>query len=183
MLLDLGTRQKSSLVPTQKGMRLYGGRLSPDGKWVAFHATADHAENMTIFAAPVHSGQPGKPSEWVAIREGVPSKERRLSPKGDLLYFLSDRDGFRCVWARKFASSDQTPRCGAVQCQSLPHCRPVTEAAGKSRRFDRNVRGARKSHSVPGRAQRQYLAQHCQAVIGLCSAAVDQTASLFHVTI
>ena len=103
MLLDLGTRQKSSLVPTQKGMRLYGGRLSPDGKWVAFHATADHAENMTIFAAPVHSGQPVKPSEWVAITEGrAVEGEASWSPKGDLLYFLSDRDGFRCVWARKF---------------------------------------------------------------------------------
>ena len=97
-------------MPAQKGMRLYGGRLSPDGKWVAFHAAADHAENMTIFAAPVHSGQQVKPAEWVAITEGrAVEGEASWSPKGDLLYFLSDRDGFRCVWARKFDRATGRP--------------------------------------------------------------------------
>ncbi|HYO82678.1 MAG TPA: hypothetical protein VES20_14835, partial [Bryobacteraceae bacterium] len=110
MLLDLRTRLTRSLVPTPAGTRLYGGRLSPDGNWVAFHAAVDHAENMQVFVAPVTPGNPTRREDWKALTDGnFVEGEAAWSPRGDLVYFLSDRDGFRCIWARKFDRNSSQP--------------------------------------------------------------------------
>jgi serine/threonine protein kinase/Tol biopolymer transport system component len=126
MLLDLRTHMARPLVPTEHGMRLYGGRLSPDGRWVAFHAAQDHAENMQVFVAPARRADPAKRAEWVAITDGKAVEgEACWSPRGELLYFLSDRDGFRCIWARKF-----DPRSGRPAGAPFPvsHFHTVTRS-------------------------------------------------------
>ncbi len=39
-------------------------------------------------------------SEWIPLTEGVWDDKPRWSPDGNLLYFLSERDGFRRIWAQ-----------------------------------------------------------------------------------
>ena len=72
--------------------------VSPDGRRVAF-LTADAQGTAVIYVAPVRN-QPVAEREWIRVTEdpnGLFSPS--WSPDGSLLYFLSDRDGYRCVWA------------------------------------------------------------------------------------
>jgi len=39
---------------------------------------------------------------WIAVTDGNEmDREAKWSPGGALLFFLSERDGFRCIWAQK----------------------------------------------------------------------------------
>ncbi|MFN7999408.1 MAG: hypothetical protein U0Q18_37665, partial [Bryobacteraceae bacterium] len=76
-------------------------RTSWDDKWVTFYvATPDGKTRMWI--APVRAGSPAAEKEWIPLNDGstyevVPE----LSPDGSRVYFLSHRDGARCLWVQK----------------------------------------------------------------------------------
>ena len=74
-------------------------RLSTDG-WVAFHLDRNSTEKQ-IFVAPLRGRETIPQREWISIAgpEGA-NQEAYWSPDNRLLYFLSDRDGYRCVWAQ-----------------------------------------------------------------------------------
>jgi Tol biopolymer transport system component len=90
--------------------------ISPDGKWLTFHT----AENVTsperaikgtrqVFIAP-YTGRWAPPSTWTAVTDGKGlDREAAWSADGDRIYFLSDRDGFRCIWGRKLDPSTKHP--------------------------------------------------------------------------
>jgi Tol biopolymer transport system component len=91
----------------------YGhGQQSPDGRWASAMewSSADRAR-IIIFpfrATPVPS------AEWVALTgEQSVEEEHVWSPRGDAIYFVSERDGNRCVWMRKLESATARP-IGAV---------------------------------------------------------------------
>jgi Tol biopolymer transport system component/predicted Ser/Thr protein kinase len=79
---------------------LYEARFSPDGQWVAFHGL-NSPTTRQMFVAPFR-GQEVPVEEWIAVSDGS-QMDRNLvwSPDGATLYFLSDRDGFRCIWAQR----------------------------------------------------------------------------------
>jgi hypothetical protein len=97
------------------GRGVYQASFSPDDRWIAFEVEygADHAG---IAVAPFHDGARIEPSQWIQITDGKEFDSRvRWSPGGDRLYFVSDRDGFRCIWTialdsvTKRASGPPTP--------------------------------------------------------------------------
>ena len=54
---------------------------------------------------PLDRGVPVSPDLWIAI--GHPSRwddKPRWSPSGKLIYFISDRDGYLCLWAQSVNS-------------------------------------------------------------------------------
>ena len=59
-------------------------------------------------------GWPGEsgPSraDWIPITDGTEmDRQSYWSPDGNLLYFLSDRDGFRCIWAQPLDAATKRP--------------------------------------------------------------------------
>jgi Tol biopolymer transport system component len=95
---------KLTAHPTQ---HLTAPNLSPDGKWLTFHLV----DSLTrqIFVTP-YTGQWTPPSTWIPITDGKAlDREPRWSADGNRIYFLSDRDGFRCIWARDLNPSTKTP--------------------------------------------------------------------------
>ena len=76
------------------------GQISPDERWIAFHVPID-ARRSPVFLAPLRQeGVPGE-RDWIHVTDGSGVDYWPFwSPKGNLLYYLSDRDGFRCVWAQ-----------------------------------------------------------------------------------
>ncbi|MFN7925144.1 MAG: protein kinase [Bryobacteraceae bacterium] len=105
-VLEPGQQKPVTLVPA-KG-RLFQGRLSPDGQWVAFQMAAAGSDNLRIFVAPANKGKAPEES-WVAITDGKSiDREPAWSPRGGAIYFLSERDGFRCIWVQRLAA-DKTP--------------------------------------------------------------------------
>ena len=114
-IIDLASNRITNLIESTRPNQMpYGGRFSPDGRWIAFHATMERpAEARQIFVAPFR-GWPeesgASPGDWIPITDG---KEMDLqsywSPDGNLLYFLSDRDGFRCIWAQPLDAGAKRP--------------------------------------------------------------------------
>ena len=100
-LLDLtqGTRELIK-HPT---LALYPESFSPDDRWIAFQARRpDNDSTRTIYITPFHGGTVGGPESWIAVTDGNEmDREVKWSPDGSLLYFLSERDGFRCIWGQR----------------------------------------------------------------------------------
>ena len=81
---------------------LHRGQFSPDGNWLAFHCPKDD-RHSPIYVTPLHDGKASAAeSDWIEISDAEGTdKQPWWSPDGNLLYFFSDRDGFRCFWARR----------------------------------------------------------------------------------
>ncbi|MEZ5356849.1 MAG: protein kinase [Bryobacteraceae bacterium] len=94
-MMDVATRKISELLKHDR-YPIYAPKLSPDSKWVAFQVV-DRPTSRTIYVARMTS-----PREWIPVTDGK-SMDRSpyWSPDGKLLYFLSERDSFRCIWAQR----------------------------------------------------------------------------------
>jgi len=104
-----GQSRKLALRPAA-GAILSQGRFSRDGQWVAFHAISNSRDTAQVWLAPAGRGQPAPRSEWVAVTDGRAwETDPAWSPGGGLIYFLSERDGFRCVWARRLDPAGKRP--------------------------------------------------------------------------
>ena len=111
--LDLRSGRRSEIL-SDPAYILYRGHFSPDGRWVAFHAgdamTGGEKETHE-FIAPFRGLTPIPRSEWVAITDGKAySDAPRWSPDGNRLYYVSDRDGSRCIWSQGLEAKSKRPR-------------------------------------------------------------------------
>ncbi len=95
-----GSTHKSQVFPGT-GARLYGPRFSPDEKWIAFTERTG-AAGSRVFFAPMRGDSAGTSNEWLSVtKDNTWESAPQWSPDGELLYFVSNRDGRRCVWARR----------------------------------------------------------------------------------
>jgi eukaryotic-like serine/threonine-protein kinase len=107
-VFDLETRQASVLLshPTYD---IHGADLSPDGKWVAFHLRRPVSELLKI--APVRQGKAAAEANWITVAATAGRNNRPWwSPDGNLLYFLSTRDSYSCIWAQALDPATKSPR-------------------------------------------------------------------------
>jgi Tol biopolymer transport system component len=95
-------------VATGQSRPLLGGsdvtnrpHFSRDGRWLAFRTTRQTTGSQ-VFVAPFDSARAADPSTWVSISDARERDARPAgwSPGGRMIYFLSSRDGFRCLYAR-----------------------------------------------------------------------------------
>jgi eukaryotic-like serine/threonine-protein kinase len=82
--------------------QLRDAALSPDDRWLAF--TVEHADGQAaLYIAPA-GDKPAPESSWISIsRERCYLGSPAWAADEKVLYFFSDRDGFRCVWAQPLA--------------------------------------------------------------------------------
>jgi eukaryotic-like serine/threonine-protein kinase len=107
-LFDLPTNEWTILAQHPKDL-LGGARLSPDGQWVSFVETTAPTRRR-IFVVPATGKTAVPQNQWIPITDGQRlDREPRWSPDGKLLYFLSERDGFRCLWAQPLDPATKHP--------------------------------------------------------------------------
>ena len=88
---------------------VYVCNLSNDAHWLAFKGDLGTLRTQ-IYAAPLPPEGPVPPDAWIPITGGDAWDDLpRWSSDGRLIYFFSDRDGFRCIWARRFDPAAQQP--------------------------------------------------------------------------
>ena len=112
MMFDVRQRKSVQLaLRSQAGDLLSGGRFSPDEKWVAFHSVEGPAKTTRVWIAPVNRDRPAaQASDWTAITDATEfAQDPCWSPDGDVLYFTSERDGFRCFWAQPLDPKTRKP--------------------------------------------------------------------------
>jgi eukaryotic-like serine/threonine-protein kinase len=81
--------------------------LSPDERWIAFHVPAVQTGH-SVFIAPLGQ-QPAPEGDWIRVTRSGMDSWPFWSPDGRLLYFLSHRDGSRCVWAQPLDYATKQP--------------------------------------------------------------------------
>jgi dipeptidyl aminopeptidase/acylaminoacyl peptidase len=87
-----------------------GGRFSPDERWVAFSGWHEGEHQRQILVVPVTPDGTVAPDQVVEItNDGYANREPVWSPDGRRIYFLSDRDGPTCVWARDVDAGSKRP--------------------------------------------------------------------------
>ena len=98
---------KAALRPAATAV-LSGARFSPDGRWIAFEEIDNRNATARVWIARAEGPLPVPRTEWIAVTDGSSvERDPAWSPGGSLLYFLSERDGFRCIWARRLDRSMQ----------------------------------------------------------------------------
>jgi Tol biopolymer transport system component len=105
--LDPQSGRKACLLRDRGSV--YSARLSRDDRWMVFHVQTSSAGRQ-VYVAPFHGPVEVPRSEWIAITDGNQAdREPYFSPDGGLIYFLSDRDGFRCIWAQRVDAASHRP--------------------------------------------------------------------------
>jgi eukaryotic-like serine/threonine-protein kinase len=110
-MYDAGRRATVKLaMRPSPDLLLSSSRFSRDGKWVAFHALRNAINTAQIWIAPTGPNIPVPQSEWIPVTDGSKlERDPAWSPDGRYLYFVSERDGFRCIWARPLDPSTKRP--------------------------------------------------------------------------
>ncbi len=105
--LNIATGEKLLLLEAGAGL-IREPALSPDGLWISF-VYGQHDGRTAIYVAPLIKS-PSPKSDWILLFEedhylGSPA----WSPDGNRLYYVSERDGFCCVWTQKLDPQTKQP--------------------------------------------------------------------------
>jgi Tol biopolymer transport system component len=97
--LDLVSGEKKDLLRHPE-YALLRANFSPANDWLSFSGI-DRNGFIRLFIAPFRGlGVPDQ-REWILLTEKATlSNSARWSPDGNLVYFVSGRDGFACIWAQ-----------------------------------------------------------------------------------
>jgi hypothetical protein len=88
---------------------LWDPKFSPDGRWLAFHASVG-PENRQLFVARLTDSKRSSPGDWIAITDGTSWLDKAVwSLDGRLLYYVSSRDGYWCIWAQQLDENTRQP--------------------------------------------------------------------------
>lgn len=108
-LRDIDSGRETVLLRHPK-YNVTAARFSPDGRWMSFQIVIDAATRRQIFIAPIRNDLAAPETEWTPITDGSGLDRNAVwSPNGYLLYFLSERDGFRCIWAQRLSAVTKHP--------------------------------------------------------------------------
>lgn len=97
--LTLSSRARRVLL-TDPRHDLASPQYSPDGRWISFHAILGPTQRQIYIARYDSPTDSGPVTDGAAL-----DRDAVWSPDGSSLYYLSERDGFRCIWRQALDSS------------------------------------------------------------------------------
>jgi Tol biopolymer transport system component/predicted Ser/Thr protein kinase len=107
-LLSLPTGKKTELIDHPE-YSLYQPHFSPDQRWIVFLAKTGQ-DRTRIYVTPFRGEARQELSAWIPITSGDALDDKpRWSPNGNLMYLVSERDGFRCLWAQRLDPQTKRP--------------------------------------------------------------------------
>src|SRR5262249_20915580 len=88
---------------------LYQAKYSPDDQWLTFGAGSDPSDSR-VYIVKLQNGVVDPGSRWIAVGDEHGWTDKPTwSPDGNTLYFISNRDGFRCIWAQPLRPKTKEP--------------------------------------------------------------------------
>jgi Tol biopolymer transport system component len=93
------------VIASDPKRNLFNQRFSPDQRWIAFLAhDLMYNATSTVYVIPAAGGA------WRAMTDGAVFDDKpRWGPDGRVLYYVSDRDGVKNVWGRRFDNTKGIP--------------------------------------------------------------------------
>lgn len=123
-VIDVATGKAERVIEGHDN-QIWLARNSPDGRWLSF-IRWPAADRSRIYIAPFTRGAPMPEASWIPVTSGeTVDEEQAWAPDGRTIYFVSERDGFRCIYAAPFDPA--AGRVGAIQ--------PIMHAHGTRRRI------------------------------------------------
>ena len=121
-IADADGQHAREILKAAGGLHTHWLRFSADGRWVAFCAGARDGEAREIIVVPYAPDRKLRDDEWISISDDQKTdREPFWSPDGRRLFFLSDRDGFRCIWFRPVDPQTGRPTGPAVPYAHFHH--------------------------------------------------------------
>jgi dipeptidyl aminopeptidase/acylaminoacyl peptidase len=106
-VLDVTGRRRPLLESSESA--IYSPSVSPDGKWIALIVRTP-PDLHRVALVPLHGEKAAPPAEWIYVTEAGPwINKPRWSVNGNRVYYISDRDGFVCIWARHLDPATKQP--------------------------------------------------------------------------
>jgi hypothetical protein len=87
-------------------------QFSPDQQWLSFKLIIGDAGRVSAaptVISPIRNGRPGGENEWIRVTDNQFDSRNWWSPDGNVVYFLSSRDNFRCIWAQRLNPNTKKP--------------------------------------------------------------------------
>jgi len=110
-VVDLQSGQRRTFLQ-DPDFDLYIPTFSPDDRWIQFLGRV--GLRRRIFIVPFLAN-PIPITRWIAVTDGESWVDAPIwSPDGNRLYFLSESDGFRCIWAQDLDPMTKHPVGTAV---------------------------------------------------------------------
>jgi Tol biopolymer transport system component len=107
-LVDAASGQKFTIIERQDGYNFSEPTLSSDGAWLSFIASI--AARSRVYVIPFQAGRQFTQKEWIPVTEETSWDDTpRWSPDGRTIYFISERDGFRCIWSQSLDPATKRP--------------------------------------------------------------------------
>ncbi|TAK11367.1 MAG: hypothetical protein EPO35_12425, partial [Acidobacteria bacterium] len=98
-----------TILDSPSSQYLGHARLSPDGKWMSMMDWSS-ADRGRIIVVPFDGVTTATTSQVIPITDGqTVVEENAWSPNGDMLYMVSEADGYRCLWSRRLDPRTKQP--------------------------------------------------------------------------
>ena len=107
-IVDAATSRQTPVDVRHPDSDAHTLRFSPDESWVAFNLPTGNGVWL-IYIAAMKEGKATENDQWIRITKDSLALWPWWSPDGNTLYFWSDRDGFRCIWAQPLRPTDKRP--------------------------------------------------------------------------
>jgi eukaryotic-like serine/threonine-protein kinase len=103
---------KADIYLQSSHLALANADLTHDGRWITFNGF-DHQASLArlqVLAARFQLGTPPNESDWIKVVSDPHYNDKpRWSPDGNRIYFVSDRDGFACLWSQPVEPKTKRP--------------------------------------------------------------------------
>jgi Tol biopolymer transport system component/tRNA A-37 threonylcarbamoyl transferase component Bud32 len=108
-LLDLASGKSVELLRHRKN-NVWQATFSPDDRWVSFIVVTGPLRARIYVARMPENPEPIPESRWIPITDGEDWDDKpRWSPDGKVLFFVSQRDGFGCIWYQRLDLASKVP--------------------------------------------------------------------------
>ncbi len=107
--VERGTGMRTLLAQSDR-FPILSPRFGPGDRWIAFHAM-ETPEIRKVVALAIAGTSSVAERQWIPITSGgILDRGAQWSPEGRLMYFMSERDGRRSIYAQRLDARTRQPQ-------------------------------------------------------------------------